>query len=40
MEDRCVCCGCIIPEGRQVCYMCEHKDLENNDNKNEKVEEE
>lgn len=25
MEDRCVCCGNIIPEGRQVCYQCEHK---------------
>lgn len=23
MEDRCVCCGAIIPEGRQVCEDCE-----------------
>lgn len=23
MEDRCVCCGAIIPEGRMVCLMCE-----------------
>lgn len=23
MEDRCVCCGEIIPEGRQVCIRCE-----------------
>ena len=23
MEDRCVCCGEIIPEGRQVCPICE-----------------
>lgn len=23
MEDRCICCGEIIPEGRQVCPMCE-----------------
>ena len=23
MEDRCVCCGEIIPEGRQVCPNCE-----------------
>ena len=23
MEDRCVCCGAIIPEGRQVCPSCE-----------------
>lgn len=21
--DRCVCCGEIVPEGRQVCSMCE-----------------
>lgn len=24
MEDRCICCGEIIPEGRQVCKKCEH----------------
>lgn len=23
MADRCVCCGAIIPEGRQVCPVCE-----------------
>lgn len=23
MENRCVCCGEIIPEGRQVCPSCE-----------------
>ena len=23
MEDRCICCGEIIPEGRQVCVNCE-----------------
>lgn len=23
--DRCVCCGEIVPEGRQVCPQCEHK---------------
>lgn len=23
MNDYCVCCGAIIPEGRQVCYSCE-----------------
>lgn len=22
MEDRCVCCGAIIPEGQQVCIRC------------------
>lgn len=26
MEDRCVCCGAIIPEGRQVCPSCEKDD--------------
>lgn len=25
MEDRCVCCGEIIPEGRMVCPQCEKK---------------
>ena len=29
MVDTCVCCGDIVPEGRQVCYRCEHGD--NND---------
>ena len=24
-EDRCVCCGEVIPEGRQVCLNCEHR---------------
>ena len=23
MNERCVCCGAIIPEGRQVCPSCE-----------------
>lgn len=23
MEDRCICCGEVIPEGRQVCPVCE-----------------
>ncbi len=23
MEDRCICCGEIIPEGRQICPICE-----------------
>ena len=22
MEDRCICCGAVIPEGRQVCPNC------------------
>lgn len=25
MEERCICCGEIIPEGRQVCPNCEEK---------------
>ena len=25
MENRCVCCGEIIPEGRMVCPQCEAK---------------
>lgn len=24
-DNRCVCCGRIIPEGRQVCPVCEEK---------------
>lgn len=24
-EDRCVVCGAIVPEGRQVCSECERK---------------
>lgn len=24
-DNRCVCCGAIIPEGRQVCPSCEKK---------------
>lgn len=30
MENRCVCCGEIIPEGRQVCIRCE-REAENED---------
>lgn len=22
-ENTCVCCGEVIPEGRQICYKCE-----------------
>jgi predicted nucleic acid-binding Zn ribbon protein len=25
MENFCVCCGTEIPEGRQVCWICESK---------------
>ena len=24
-EDRSICCGDIIPEGRQICWSCEHQ---------------
>lgn len=27
-ENRCVCCGEIIPEGRQACPSCEYKSEE------------
>ena len=27
MENRCVCCGSIIPEGRQVCRNCEQIEI-------------
>jgi len=26
MADTCVCCGAPVPEGRQVCWVCEHGD--------------
>ncbi len=26
MENICDCCGDIIPESRQICWICEHKD--------------
>ena len=22
--DQCVCCGAYVPEGRWICWMCEH----------------
>lgn len=25
MENICVCCGTIIPEGRLICFNCEQK---------------
>jgi hypothetical protein len=31
MEERRICCGEIIPEGRQVCPSCEWKFLKCND---------
>ena len=29
MKNTCVCCGREIPEGRQVCYICEKNSLLN-----------
>lgn len=26
MEDRCVCCGAVIPEGRHICPTCERRE--------------
>lgn len=28
MEDRCVCCGAIVPEGRQICWNCENNNTD------------
>lgn len=25
-DDKCVCCGAYVPEGRQVCASCEYKE--------------
>ena len=25
-DNTCICCGAVIPEGRQICYHCEHED--------------
>ncbi len=33
MEDYCVICGEIVPEGRMVCGKCEREILENASNK-------
>ena len=30
MEDRCVMCGEYVPEGRQVCRVCEQQILDGN----------
>lgn len=26
-ENKCIFCGVIIPEGRQVCWRCEHSEV-------------
>lgn len=36
MEDRCICCGDIIPEGRQVCEACmKGENMRNNEGYND-----
>lgn len=30
MEDQCIMCGEYVPEGRQVCKVCEQQILNNN----------
>ena len=30
MENTCICCGEIIPEGRQVCWNCEQEPMLDN----------
>lgn len=37
MNDRCVCCGEIIPEGRMVCPSCEKKKYDNNKDSMKKI---
>ena len=37
MEDRCVCCGQIIPEGIQVCPNCQAKNTNTYDDKFHKL---
>ena len=38
-EEHCVCCGEIIPEGRQICWSCEHS-LDNSRERAEELEKE
>ena len=30
MQEKCICCGAPIPEGRQICLTCEHNGNPNN----------
>ena len=34
MEDRCIICGCVIPEGIQICPKCWKETMEDDDNEN------
>lgn len=29
--DTCICCGAPVPEGRMICWQCEHKGEEADD---------
>lgn len=35
-EDRCVCCGEIIPEGRMVCGNCENNSYKEETNEKDR----
>jgi hypothetical protein len=37
MDNRCICCGDVIPEGRIVCWRCEHCQPEQEETKGEKT---
>ena len=37
MEDRCICCGEIIPEGGWVCISCLLKADKEDNNENNKI---
>ncbi len=39
MENRCIYCGDIIPEGRLVCWICEHKIMDDSDSDEKSVRE-
>ena len=30
-NNHCVCCNRVIPSGRQICWICEHKITEDKD---------
>lgn len=27
MDNTCVCCGAVIPEGKMICYLCEKYEM-------------
>ena len=32
--DECICCGATVPEGRQICLICEKGDIVITENEN------